>query len=447
MPLMPPRLRMLFSSLFARIGLTLVIGLLAAQGISFWLQSGERASLIMQARGQNFGDRMAEAIRLLEAADPAHRLSTLNALQGGEMRVMLINDDQVASGMPRGQIQTMLAGRLGSPREIRSPNGMAGVPQRDSPIRVFDVRLRDGQWARITVTVNAETPALPSSLITHLSVMLVAVLAVVLIVVRQISQPLQQLADAADALGRDLDAPPLPEQGSAEMRSAAQSFNRMQARIRRLIDERARALAAVSHDLRTPLTRLRLRAELVDDAAVREPLCADLEAMAAMLDSTLDYLRNLHESEAICRIDINALLRSMAEDFEVLGKTIGITGEALSPYPGRVLALRRAVQNLVDNATKYAVHVGIRVEDTARELRITVEDDGPGIPDAELARITEPYYRPDAARSTDAGGVGLGLSIVRDVALMHGGELLLARTTTGRGLAATLVLPRDSSTP
>ena len=215
----------------------------------------------------------------------------------------------------------------------------------------------------------------------------------------------------------------------------------MQARIKRLVDERARALAAVSHDLRTPLTRLRLRTELVDDERLREQMAADLDAMAAMLDASLDYLRGLQDSEPARPIDVNALLQTLVEDNAVQGRELGLAGEADKPYPGRLAALQRAVQNLIDNAFKYGRDVRLTVSDSDETLRLTVEDNGPGVPPAELERLGTPYYRPDAARRSATGGVGLGLSIARDVAALHGGTLELANRPGG-GFSATLRLPR-----
>jgi len=456
MPLNLNRWRALSSSLFARMALILFAGLLASQLASIWLQWGERAAVVSQARGLNFSDRLVEAVRLLEAETPARRAAAASALQASDLRVTLISDDQVSANIPRGQIQATIGARLGSEREIRSAGGGmgggmgmgggggmghgSGMAQRG--LRSFDVRLNDGQWVRIAAVQESDTPpALPTDLITNLLITLAIVSAVAMIAVRQATKPLQQLAQAADTLGRDLDAPPLAEAGPAETRRAAQAFNRMQARIKRLVDERARALAAVSHDLRTPLTRLRLRTELVGDEPLREQMAADLDSMAAMIDATLDYLRGLQDSEAVRKIDINALLQSLSADAAVLGKTISVAGIAQTPYRGRLSALRRALQNLIDNAIKYGHGAAIRIEDDAASLRLIVEDDGPGIAPAELARVTEPYYRPDASRSRETGGVGLGLSIVSDIALLHGGELLLANRACG-GLCATLVLPR-----
>ena len=438
------------SSLFARMVLILLAGLLAAQLTTLWLQWRERATVVSVARGLNFADRIAETVRALEAQRPAQRADTLRALESADWRVILIDAEQTAPNAPRGPIQAAIAARLGGEREMRTTGGGGGrmmrgnsaTPRHTMSMRVFDVQLRDGQWIRISVNPEVETPALPGDLIAQLLLTLLIVIAVVMLAVRQATKPLQQLAQAADKLGRDLDAAPLAEGGPAETRQAAQAFNRMQARIKHLIDERARALAAVSHDLRTPLTRLRLRAELVDNEQLREQMAADLDSMAAMLDATLDYLRGLQDSEAARPIDINALLQSLTDDAEVLGKSISVKGVAQAPFTGRLSALRRALQNLIDNAIKYGHSAQMRVEDDATSLRIVVEDAGPGVAATELERVTEPYYRPDSSRNHETGGVGLGLSIVKDIALIHGGELLLSNRPQG-GLCATLVLPRN----
>ena len=450
---LPRSLRSLTGSLFARMVMILLAGLLAAQLASLWLQWGERASVVSQVRGLNFADRVVEVIRVLEAEPPARREAALATLRASDLHLTLITDTQVSPNEPRGQIQATIAARLGRAREIRSlgggggggagMGGGGGMMQHGNPaMRSFDVRLLDGQWVRIVATNEAAAPpAFSNDLIIQLLITLFVVALVVMIAVGEATRPLQQLAIAADKLGSDLDASPLAETGPTETRRAAQAFNRMQARIKHLIDERARALAAVSHDLRTPLTRLRLRAELVDDEKLREQMAADLDAMATMIDATLDYLRGLQDAEVARPIDMNALLQSLTDDAAVFGKIIHIEGMARLPYTGRLSALRRAVQNLIDNAIKYGHSAHIRIDDDASALRIVLEDKGPGIAPAELARVTEAYYRPDASRSRETGGVGLGLSIVKDIAHLHGGELLLANRAQG-GLSATLVLPR-----
>lgn len=460
-----------FDSLFVRMLLIVLFGLLAAQLVSVWLQWGERANVVSEARGEHFIDRVAEVVRILEADDPVRRTATLVALQSDSVRLSLISDAAVAQYGVRRPLQIALVSRIGSAREMRG-NGMSGpgmaagmgrgmgygagngagrmggiqggraMPLENGP-RSLDVRLQDGQWVRFSLT-EAKPPALSNALIVQLLATLVIAIVVIALAVRQATKPIARLAQAADSFGRDLDALPLPENGPGEMRRAAQAFNRMQERIKGLVNERSRALAAVSHDLRTPLTRLRLRAESVEDEALRDQIADDLDAMAAMLDSTLDYLRGLQESEPPCPIDINALLHTLIEDERVLGRTITLEGVASAPYVGRVSALRRAVQNLLDNAIKYAHDVHLRIEECPSALCLSVEDAGPGVAPSEIARLTEPYYRPDAARRPETGGSGLGLSIVQDIALLHGGELRLANRPEG-GFSASLILPRSAA--
>jgi signal transduction histidine kinase len=421
-------------------------GLLVAQGVSFWLQWTERSAVVTLVRGGNLADRIAPAIRVLEASPVAQRGAAIAALQGGGVHFELITADQLLPVVPRGPMQAMLSERLGRPIDIRTEGlgrGMGPGMQRGNLSHRMDVHLLDGQWVRATVgpELDVATPALPNKLLIQLVISLGLVIVVVLLAVRQATRPLLLLAQAADKLGSDLDAPPLSEDGPVETRHAAQAFNRMQAKIKRLVNERARALAAVSHDLRTPLTRLRLRTELIDDDSLRDQMAADLEAMAVMIDGTLGYLRGLQANEVVRPIDINALLESMADDARVLGRSIQITGQAQQAFEGRLSALRRALQNLIDNAFKYGHGACVRVEDTPALLNITVEDEGPGLAAAELTKVTEPYYRVDQARNQPNDGVGLGLSIVKDVAFMHNGQLILANRPAG-GLAATLALPR-----
>jgi signal transduction histidine kinase len=197
----------------------------------------------------------------------------------------------------------------------------------------------------------------------------------------------------------------------------------------------------VSHDLRTPLTRLRLRADLIEDAALRRHIERDIDEMQSMIDATLQYLRDLRDSEAPRPIDMNALLESLAEDERSLGRDVTVTGQAMSPYFGRLLALKRAVGNLVNNAVKYAGAAQMRIEDSPDHMQLIVEDEGRGMAPEDLARATEPYFRVDESRSRETGGVGLGLAIAKDIAALHGGSLELTNRPGG-GLRATLTLAR-----
>lgn len=291
--------------------------------------------------------------------------------------------------------------------------------------------------------------AVPMRFFWHVGLTLVVVIGVSLIAVRWIARPLREMTQAATAFAHDIDAAPLEESGPDEVVRAAEAFNFMQKRLRQLVVERGHALAAVSHDLRTPLTRMRLRAELVDDPLLQHKLNADIDTMHAMVNGVLAYLRGLEDTEPAQPINMEALLHSIVEDERSLGRRVDLVERASAqaappPYSGKLSVLRRAIGNLIDNAVAHGHSVTVRLHDTPGALRILVEDDGPGIPEADLVRATEPFVRLDASRRLDTGGVGLGLAIVRDVAAYHGGQLILENRSEG-GLRAILVLRRPRS--
>jgi signal transduction histidine kinase len=291
--------------------------------------------------------------------------------------------------------------------------------------------------------------AVPLRFLWHVGLTLGVVIVVSLLAVRWIARPLQSLADAATAFAHDIDAAPLEASGPIEVQRAAEAFNFMQQRQRQLVVERGRALAAVSHDLRTPLTRMRLRAEMVEEPELQRKLNADIDAMHAMVNGVLAYLRGMEDAEPAQTINMEALLQSIADDERTLGRPVDFAerapGQAApTPYSGKLSVLRRAIGNLVDNAVAHGRTVTLRLIDGPGELRILVEDDGPGIPEADLVRVTEPFVRLDKSRNLDTGGVGLGLAIVRDAAAYHGGSLVLDNRREG-GLRASIVLPRSPS--
>jgi signal transduction histidine kinase len=199
----------------------------------------------------------------------------------------------------------------------------------------------------------------------------------------------------------------------------------------------------MSHDLKTPITRLRLRAELLDDAPLRVRFEADLDEMQAMVSRTLEVMRGLERESKRVPVDVMALLHSIQDDMRVLGAELEVEGAALAPYVGSPEALKRCLQNVIDNAIKYGSSARVLVADRAHELEIRVRDQGPGIPPAQLERVFEPFYRLEVSRNRESGGTGLGLTIARNLARAHGGELHL-RNLGERGLEAVLTLPRKS---
>lgn len=310
------------------------------------------------------------------------------------------------------------------------------------------VQLSDGQWLSFVTALPNGGPAASWPFVAALAVMAVVVVLASVWAVRRVTAPLGMIAAAAERLGRNLNAPPIAEAGTREMRQAAQSFNQMQDRIRRLLDNRTRMLAALSHDLRTPLTLLRLRTEGLQEAEERERMLATIGDLDAMVEASLSFARDQSTTEPWRRTELTALVASIVDDMADAGLPVTMAaGEpvVLECQPG---TLRRALVNLIDNAVKYGIAARVAITVSATAVTIDIDDDGPGIPDAELQRVFEPFYRLEQSRSRETGGTGLGLSIALSIAQAHGGEVTLANRVPATacagpaGLRASLVLPR-----
>ncbi|MSO89246.1 MAG: HAMP domain-containing protein [Rhodospirillaceae bacterium] len=305
---------------------------------------------------------------------------------------------------------------------------------------LISVRLADGSW------INASTALLqiPGGTFTGVLgstiLMALAIVPLGIWLMRATTRPLRTFAQAAERLGRDVDAAPVPESGPSDVRRTVRAFNDMQSRIRQLLGERTQMLAALSHDLRTPLTRLRLRAELIEDDEQQERMLTDLREMEAMVNSALAYLRDDAAGEDMRRIDVASLLDTIASEASDRGCRVSVEKHAACVTIGRPLALKRAFSNLVDNAIKYGdrAQIALRIEDGAAV--ITIDDSGPGIPAGKEEVVFKPFIRLEPSRSRDTGGVGLGLSLARTVFRSHGGEVRL-ENLGGGGLRALVTLP------
>jgi len=261
------------------------------------------------------------------------------------------------------------------------------------------------------------------------------------IAARWLSRPINQLARAASELGESLERAPLDEtSGPSEIRQASRVFNQMQARLIQQIAERNRFLAAVSHDLRTPITRLKLRAVKIEAQDLQEDIQRDINEMTVMIDATLDYLRGDGRPESTCCLDVLALVHSLAENAEERGEVVTVSGLA-QPIMAQPMALQRCLNNLIENALRYGNRADIKLDDTGDKLIISIHDAGAGIPEDQLEAVFAPFYRLDQSRNRHTGGVGLGLSIARDIAQKMGGSLALSNAPEG-GLIATLLLPK-----
>jgi signal transduction histidine kinase len=232
----------------------------------------------------------------------------------------------------------------------------------------------------------------------------------------------------------------LPERGPEEVRRTTAAFNAMQERLHRFIDDRTRLLAAISHDLRTPITTLRLRAEFVEDEETRARILATLDEMQRMVEATLAFASEQASRDATRTVDLVGLVESVVGELVDLGADVQLEPSGRLPYPCRPTALTRALRNLVENAVRYGERARVRVVSDAAGVAIVVEDDGPGIAQDQIEAAFAPFVRLEGSRSPDTGGIGLGLAIARTIARAHGGDVTLANRTGG-GLAATLSLP------
>jgi len=309
------------------------------------------------------------------------------------------------------------------------------------PRMLVSVQLDDGAWLNMRVPYEGFKaprfiPFIGPLLFLTLVVALIAVL-----MMRRANKPLSRMAKAAERLGRDVNATPMDEEsGPREVREAAKAFNEMQTRLRRFVQDRTHMLAAISHDLRTPITRMRLRAEFVEDEQQREKMLSDLEEMEAMIKATMVFARDDVANEAVSPLDLASLVESLCEDALEMGDNVTYEGPEELSYQGRPVGLKRAVSNLIGNALKYAGACEVKLVVGEQKLTLSVFDKGPGIDDTELEEVFRPFTRVETSRNKKTGGVGLGLAIVRSVAHAHGGTATL-HNREGSGLEARLVLP------
>ncbi|HSN17307.1 MAG TPA: ATP-binding protein [Gammaproteobacteria bacterium] len=443
-------------SLYGQLALVLLAGLLVAQIVSAAISLAERDRALFRFSDAQWALRVAQAVRLMDSLDASERQRIAGIITTPRLLVSLSPQPPVSghSDPASADYEAALKETLGSERQVRvvvaertPAESMEGVPAtvhapgiKRSQHVITEVQLKDGSWVNFDHPRPWALTDSPLRLVLSLGVLLLSVLLLSFLAVRWVTQPLSTLARAADELGRDLHRPPLAEQGPLEVRAASAAFNTMQARLRDYIYERTRILTAVSHDLRTPITRMRLRAELLSDESLKAKLVRDLQEMEEMTNATLSFLRGFEDREPLQSVDLMALLESLETDSVDTGYDVKLNGHIDRPVMLRPRALRRLLDNLVTNAVRYGKKAMVTVQDLGEEVVIRVRDAGVGIPPEELEKVFEPYYRLEKARSQEGGGTGLGLSIARNIAELHGGRLILQNHPAG-GLEAILTLP------
>lgn len=313
--------------------------------------------------------------------------------------------------------------------------------KRLDPRNSFDVAVRLPDGTALTGRLLLRPSPFGGPIMFTVLFVVVSVTLLAIWATRALREPLTGLAKATAAFNLDGEVAALPERGPEEIRAVAKAFNGMRARIRKLVDDRTRMLAAMGHDLRTPITRLRLRTEFIQDEEVRGQILRDLDQMMAMVDGVLSFLRDGQAREPISKIDVASALQTICDQYADIGHNVSYSGLDHMVITGRPNELQRAVGNLVDNAVRHGCEVVVRLARSNDEIIIAVEDDGPGIPDEQKGRMLEAFVRGDEARTmNDRRGFGLGLSIARAVAEQHGGTLML-HNRIPHGLSAVIHLP------
>ena len=469
----------------------LLLALVLAQAASFLIFTDERWAAVQTAERRQILARTASIVRVIESTPPAlHeqivrtastpplrfwlsdqsavdakdakedswlRQRLIGLLDDGPTREVLVDlhDDEHfwsrASAAEEVDRATGTVGDVARTGEMQSQDRFErrNVHRHRRPLPpnlLISTRLNDGRWLNAGMSVPSPSVrwALPSLL--SMAVMAVALSLIVIVMVRRITRPMAELAAAAERLGRGEALPAMDESGPLDVRQTTRAFNRMHDRLQRFVQDRTRMLAAISHDLRTPITSLRLRAEFIEDEETRAKILETLDEMQRMTEATLAFAREEAATEETRIVDLAALVESVCADLGDMGQDVTFTGPDRVPYPCRPVSLKRALRNLIENAVAYGQRARVALETGADELRVVIEDDGPGIPETEVEHVFAPFVRLEESRSLETGGIGLGMAIARSIVRRHGGDIGLTNRPQG-GLRVSVRLPRADSAP
>mgnify|MGYP001158989968 CR=1 FL=1 len=385
--------------------------------------------------------RVETAVSVMDGLPAALRPDAASALGRRGLQVEWRPDPPEALGRPADRATLRIERRLQGLLRRAGARSVA-VGQGDEPdSTMIQVELSDGSWLTFAAAGGLQGPNHLLRFLVMVAIIGGGLVLLAVWVARWVTAPLGRFAAAAAALGADVGAPPMSETGPAEIRKAAVAFNLMQRRIRRFLDERMQMLAAASHDLRTPITRLRLRAEFVEDEEQRQKMLKDLDEMEALIGAVLAFAREEAASEAAGPIDLAVLLRDVRSGLVETGHSVTVEGPEHLALRGRPIALKRAFANLIANAVTYGGYARVRLSAEEGRIVVTIDDGGPGIPEAEREKVFAPFYRLERSRSRETGGTGLGLSVARSVIRAHGGEIALSDRPDGGGLRQTVTLP------
>ncbi|MEM9044885.1 MAG: ATP-binding protein [Pseudomonadota bacterium] len=454
-------MRLLPHTMAGQLILFLLSALIVTQLASFLVFTYERQKVVRQVRSEVIATRMATVVNLLKDLPAENRVRVLRRVSSKRVEIKLTSSPLVPAGAGSSEDKLLaqrLALRLGrKANEVRMTSQddldsrsdedavswrnrlSAGLPKSHLRLRT-SILLASGEWLNSDATVLTSGAGWIRPVLISMGLMGIAMIMIVVVVIRRLTRPLRRLSNAAESFGRGESVEAIPETGPQEIRKATQTFNRMSSRLSRFVQDRMQILAAISHDLRTPIASLRLQAELVEDAATRERIVETLSEMQRITEATLDLAREDAAREDTRSVNLARLVEAVCDDLRDLGSSIEVGPLAEVICSCRVVALRRALRNVLENAVTYGESALVSLRVSGSNAVITVEDRGPGISDDQLDHVFEPFIRREPSRAAETGGVGLGLAIARSIMRGHGGDIILSNRQPS-GLKAELRLP------
>lgn len=435
----------------------MLLALMLSQLVFYFIYRAEQLRAVLELRRDEVLARATSVATLVETVDPALYPEILRATNTGVVRLWL------DANAPQDSAEWQATARihlLQSPRppaledlNTQTDTGWEPLPVENATTRSavqllplkswngfgLSIPVKNGLWLHTVYARPQSISGPPLSYYLSLGITALLLILVSVLLARRVGRPLRKLTASAESLGRGEEVELLPEVGADDIRGTAAAFNRMQLRLRRFVEDRTRMMAAISHDLRTPITSMRLRAEFIEDAEMKHKFIASLDEMQAMTESTLAFAREEAATEPTRVIDINALIESLCADLADLGWDVHFADEHRVPLRCRPNAFRRALRNVIENAVRYGNRARVSLKVEKDGLDVLVEDDGPGIDAKDQERVFDPFVRLEESRNRSTGGVGLGLSIARSILRSHGGDIQLSSGSPG--LRVCLHLP------
>lgn len=437
-------------TLFAQVFALVLAAVVGAQGINLWIffhvpppapNFYTEAEVMRALRGQPRLGRGNGPPLVVQTVPGAMQIDPDSRIGFTRFRGLMAED----LGLTSNDVLVITEG--GPPdrrgyRLVKDRLGDQGQPREESflisPFKVA-IRMKGGQWVTVQPGERGGLAPWQQRVVLWFAVSVVALVPLAYFFARGLAKPMALFAEAAERFGRDPRAPPMVARGSSEIIMAASAFNEMQNRLQRYVDDRTSMVAAIAHDLRTPLTRLRFRVEAAPEDA-RAKMNADIDQMEAMIAATLTFVRDASGDPLRTRLELSSLLESVVDDMAETGADVSVNRSEKVVIDADGLALRRLLTNLIENAIKYGARARCSLSVHDRLAEIDIEDDGPGVPTRELNRVFDPFYRREPSRSRQTGGIGLGLSVARSIARAHGGDVALQNRPHG-GLKARVTLP------